>query len=149
MKSKALLILVLILAIALPAIPAFAFTEPSQGTDNATDVIIWHGDNLTISDVTIDGEVTIAGLTDSLDDAAESLLSFIIVGFIITLAFIKPGDIFHAIAAGVSIVYGLVLASNQTVAEPLWVAGVSIALIGLYFIYTIAAGAIRKARTRS
>lgn len=56
-----------------------AYTPPGQSSDNATDVIIWHGDsaNVTLSgsaNITLSGSanITIPGLDKDLEDAAKA-----------------------------------------------------------------------------
>ena len=48
MKKRFLALVALAIALVAGASPAFAFDPPDQGTDNATDIILWYGDNLTI-----------------------------------------------------------------------------------------------------
>lgn len=128
------------------AAPALSFDPPEQGTDNATDVVLWYGDNLTIAsanvtvnelDLTVDGEVTVTGLTDSIDEAAGNIFAFIVVAFVLSWAFIRGGAVLQAIGTVVAFVYGFRLASEYEVYTSLWVAGVAIGLIGLYFLYSL------------
>ena len=137
----------LILAVLLLPLPAYAFDPPSQGTDNATDVILWHGDNAT---------VTITGLTDAIDDAAATqasthgdYLSFAIIAFIILMVIWQKSIILYAFGSPAALVYGFLLASGNEVHSTLWVSGVAIALIGIYFLYCIVAEGFDWAKKRS
>ncbi len=76
-----LFISLLVIAVAVFAVvsQASAYTPPGQSSDNATDVIIWHGDsaNITLSgnvtaNVTGDLNVNIPGLGDDIENAAEA-----------------------------------------------------------------------------
>jgi hypothetical protein len=50
-------------------IPAKAFSEPVQGTDNATDVVLWYGENFTIQSGELN--INITGLPEAISDALE------------------------------------------------------------------------------
>jgi len=71
------------------AVKVFAYDEPAQGTDNATDIIIWHGDNLTIENITIEGleDALVAAAIAQTDasTAAQSTLLTTIIGFVIVI----------------------------------------------------------------
>jgi len=62
--KRTLLLLAIVFALILEGGDSFAYayTPPTQGTDNATDIIIWYGDNLTIT-----------GLDTSLSTIANAL----------------------------------------------------------------------------
>lgn len=60
--KRLILLLTVIFALTIGASVSFAYDPPSQGTDNATDIIIWHGDN-----------VTVTGLESSLSIIANAL----------------------------------------------------------------------------
>ncbi len=145
---KKLLLSALLLALFIPAGTAYAYDTPSQGTDNATDIILWYGDNLTIESATVSGEIEITGLTDSNESIAGDFLAFIIVAFIIVIALTKDKDIIDALACPVSIIYGFTLASGQTVYSQLWVAGIALVLIGLYFLFRIVIRGINKRKAQ-
>ncbi len=73
----------------------------------------------------------------------DKFLTFIIVAAIVYLAFrpTKEGEdnlFLLVLASPVSIVYGLSLASGETVRSPLWVAGIVIAIIGMYCLFKVA-----------
>ena len=155
---KYILALVLLLSLAV-ATPALAFTSPAQGTDNATDVILWHGDNITIESgnititsanltgsVGLTGEVEVTGLTDTLSDIADDYLALLVVAFFIGVVLLKQSTVLNALGVPVAFVYGLSLASGEDTYSTLWVAGVAIAIVGLYFLYQIAADVVAKIR---
>lgn len=154
--KRLLIALLLLLALPLSVTSAYAYTPPGQSSDNATDIILWHGDNVTIEsanitggveitgDVEITGEVEITGLTESNESIAADFLAFTIAAFIIVIVLIKGGVILYALGVPVAFVYGFVTASEQEVYSPLWVAGVAIGLLGLYFLYQIAADVIGR-----
>ncbi len=152
------------------AIPVYAFDAPTQGTDNATDVVLWYGDNLTLNNVTLNpvqfsgsiylsNNVTISDLEDSMTTSAEAgatiiadalvdvavdYLAFLIVAFLIAIIMKKDTIALNAVGVAVAMVYGLRTAADQVVFSELWVAGVAIALIGLYFLYRVASAGFSK-----
>ena len=140
---KRTLVLLVILAILLP-VPVYAYTPPEQGSENATDIIIWHGDNITIESANLTGTITIDSLEDALVAAAEAhaaavaedFLTLIIMALLIALVFWQKTIILYAIGALVTIVYGLSLAQPGA-EQSMWMAGVAIAFIGTYFFYRI------------
>lgn len=141
----------------IPAGVAYAYDPPSQGSDNATDVILWYSDNLTLEAVTLtivdleDALTTAAEahadtVTDSMADISAKWLSFVIVAFLLWLVFWRGGVILYALGVPVAFVYGFVTAGSATVFSPLWVAGVAIGILGLYLLYQIARGAMQARR---
>jgi hypothetical protein len=63
---------------------ALAYSPPDQSSDNATDVIIWHGDsaNITLSgNITVSGNatITIPGLQDDMKAAMTTLVNVLAV----------------------------------------------------------------------
>ena len=71
-------------------------------------------------------------------------LTFVIVAYFLSVVLIKENTILNALGVPVAMVYGFNTASGEDVYSPLWVAGVAIALLGFYFLYQIAAGAIER-----
>ena len=138
--------LLLLLAVLIPANIVYAYGEPTQGTDNATDIIIWYGDNVTIESANLTGEMEITGLTDTMEDISNDWLSFVIVAFLLWLFLKYGGAILYALGVPVAFTYGFVTAGSVTVFSPLWVAGVAIGIIGLYFLYNICMEAVNLAR---
>ena len=153
--------IVLLLAVFISGAPAYAFDPPEQSTDNATDIILWHGDNLTIAsanltiesanitvtgEVEVSGDVELTGFVDSMESIAADFLAFVIVAFMIIIVLAKGSVILNALGVPVALVYGFTVASEQDVYSPLWVAGVAIGLLGLYFLYQIATEAIVAAK---
>lgn len=136
---KYLLVIIAVIVITLIPTTALAYDPPSQSADNASDVILWLGEDTTIE---------ISGLVDSNEDIAADLLSFFIVAFVIIVVLKNNTIVFNAIGTPVSIVYGLTLASENTVYSGLWVAGVSITLFGLVFLYRISLEAVGLLRGR-
>lgn len=156
---RLLLALSVMLVLFIP-LPVSAFTPPTQGSENVTDVIIWYGDNVSIesANLTIESanlSVSIESLEEALVSAAEAqaealnentsgiaadYLALFIVALLIALVFWQRSIITYAIGAPVAIVYGLSLAVPSAELS-LWVAGVSIAIIGTYFLYQIVMGA--------
>lgn len=128
--------------------PALSFTPPSQGTDNATDVILWYGENLTIKA----HDITISGLEDALVAAGEAQAEIIsasnntiagdftllfLVALVMTLVFCKSNIFLYSLGAPTGIVYGLFLASGADGNISFWVIGVVIALIGTYCLFRV------------
>ena len=129
---KRLLLLISIIALLVPT-TVLAYDTPTQGSANATDIILWYGDNLTVNGgITIDGTITVAGLETALTD----FLTLFIVALLVALVFWQGTIFLYAVGSVTAIVYGLSLAipSNSL---SLWVAGVAISLIGTYFLYCI------------
>lgn len=152
MKAVLAIAVVILAVLFLNPSVALAYDPPNQGSDNATDVIIWHGDNET-NVIVWDEPLTVA-LDDTLTVVWDDMFSLALVAFIIALAvsqqkdqFSEKGLFLYIVSAPVAIVYGLSLASGEPVYSFLWVAGVAIAIIGTYFIYKVAVmgfAAIRK-----
>lgn len=84
---KKLLLLIAIIPLFLHSSPASAFVEPAQGTDNATDVVVWPGSDTTI---------VITGLEDALISGADEIADqmgtitwvWLIFAFLFGLAFL-------------------------------------------------------------
>ena len=140
---KRTLALLAILALLIP-VPVYAYTPPEQGSENATDIIICHGHNMTIESANLTGTIAIDSLEDALVAAAEAhaaaiaedYLTLVIVALLVALVFWKGTIILYAIGAPVTIVYGLSLATPGAELS-MWMAGVAIAFIGTYFFYRI------------
>ena len=84
-----------------------AFTEPTQSTDNATDVILWFGDDITITDLQT---AIVAGGTElaaALTATGNQFLTLAIVAFIIGLAYWQHHFILYVLSGMVTVVYGL------------------------------------------
>jgi hypothetical protein len=108
-----------IIGIVLDVTPSYAFSPPSQGSDNATDVIIWYGDNMTLN-ADISGNVTIPGVTDlvsAVEQASEdiidelqiinvSIIILALVLFIAILAFWHRDRIMYIVAGLLFVVVG-------------------------------------------
>lgn len=73
-------------------------------------------------------------------------LAFVVVVIIVIL--VRERTIFYALGVPVALVYGFTVASEQDVYSPLWVAGVTIGILGLYFLYQIAMGVVGEIRKR-
>ena len=71
-------------------------------------------------------------------------MTFATVALIIVLALWQHKTFFYAIATPVALVYGFTTASDQEVYSSLWVAGVAIGLLGLFFLFQIASNAIKS-----
>lgn len=81
MKKFALLALLSVLV----AMPVYAYSPPNQGTDNATDIILWQGDtanvSITAANLTVKGdgyflltgELEIAHLQDAIVAGADEI----------------------------------------------------------------------------
>ena len=134
--------------------PAFAFTPPSQGTANATDVVLWHGDNATVNmpDLTTAAEAGAQVIADALIDFLDGLIAFLLVIAITAFALIK-GDPQRApfpylLAVPVNLVFGLIYASVKVPASSEWVEGVIVAIIGTYLLVRVATSQFDKLRKR-
>lgn len=145
----------LIILTLLIAAPAYAFTPPSQGTDNATDVILWNGDNVTVESanvtgtanltgsITIDaGTVTIDGLETVLQDY---LLFAIILSFMVVVFTVKykgqPHPFLNLMAFPLLLFYGISLTSGYDMFTAWWTAGTMIAILGTFCLIRVAVNA--------
>ncbi len=59
------------------------------------------------------------------------------VAGIIALAFWQKSPFLYLLAVAPAVVYGLTLAAGETNGSPLWVAGVTIAIIGMYCLFKV------------
>lgn len=153
MKRLILLIALVIISISI-AVPVMAFTPPTQdSTDNATDVILWWGDNVTITSANLtvtSANITIDNLEDDLTAAAEAgadiiagaindlvanIISLIIALAITGLAFWKNRLFYYIIGVPVDLTYGLSYAATNNVASAQWVMGIIIAVIGISLLF--------------
>ena len=152
---KRLLIIAALLALPLIASPVLAFDIPTQGTANATDTIIWHGDtanisitsaNLTITSGTItitdfETAVTAASeagaqiIADEYESIGDVLLLILLAVAVNALAFWQRNVFLYLVAAPLNLVYGLNLAAGETVNSAMWVAGIIVAIIGVFCIF--------------
>ncbi len=158
-KTYLTALLAALLLILTLAAPVYAFDPPTQGTDNATDVILWPGDTVNVTANTIlqgsvyvtsnasiyiedvveaelEGEVTVevTGLEDFFDD----IFLFIVIAAISAYAILKKDAVFaKIITSPLLIAYGARLAVTDTVYSTLWMAGVVIALIGTSLLFKV------------
>lgn len=140
MKKYAFIFLLCMILSLLPVSTAYAFDTPNQSTDNATDVILWPADDLTVN-------VDTTGIEGSIDDSSEQFFIMALTALIIGLVFWQKQSLFLRLAGvPVAIVYGLTVASVATYTLALWVDGVIIAVIGLYFLYSPALSIIQRAK---
>jgi len=83
--KRSIFAILLLSFLLLVAVPVYAYSPPGQGTDNATDIIIWHGDT---ANVTAVAAVTVAGLEDAMVAAADEIadqLGIISVAWLLTV----------------------------------------------------------------
>jgi len=93
-----LITLIILLLLLILATPVHAFDIPTQGTDNATDNVLWHADTANIS--ILNGTITITGLetalTNSMEGAADEIadqlgtisLIWAVLAFLFGMAFL-------------------------------------------------------------
>lgn len=74
----------------------------------------------------------------------EQIFTFMPLALVLVLALWRESIFFYALAVGVSTVYGFLLASSETNGSALWVAGVAIGLMGLYFLCQVALAVWRR-----
>ena len=98
MKKTALIIATIALAGFLVTSPVYSYTPPAQGTDNATDVILWYSDNITIESANVTGTITVSvdmsevgnagdAVADGMTSILESLLPVFLLVFVTVLAY--------------------------------------------------------------
>ena len=116
------------------ALPVMAFTEPGQGTDNATDVVVWYGDNQTIvvEDLEAGIDSGAAVIADAHTATGNQFLTLAIVALIVASAFAVRSLFLYIICCPVAVIYGLTTASDATAGSSLWAAGIVITIFGLY-----------------
>ena len=78
----------------------------------------------------------------------SSFLGLVIVALFIGVVLTKGGVILYALGVPVALVYGLAVAREYEVYSALWVAGVAIGILGLYFLYQIGAGIVSSQRKK-
>lgn len=99
-----------VLAVVMTVRVALAFTEPIQGADNATDVVVWYGDNLTITDLedilTSAGEASAQVLADEAESIFADIMGIFLTCFLIWLAVTDGAPVLYFIAGLVCMIYG-------------------------------------------
>jgi len=83
-----------------------------------------------------------------MSDFIDAFLPLLIIALLLILALWQGIIIIYALVMPVCFVYGFVTASEQEVYSPLWVAGVAIGLLGLYFLYLIGSSAVSTVRKK-
>lgn len=155
MKIRVFLIMcALSLMVLLVASPVLAFDTPTQDTTtNATDVLIWYGNNLTIDSANI----TIENLEDALMALWSNLLSFVLALLVTVLALwsnrphlvnSQKSQFLLLLAVPVDLVYGLALAAGSAVKSPQWVEGVIVAIIGTFCLVKVVLNQIAITRSK-
>lgn len=144
------LVIVAVLLLALLPTSVMAYTPPSQSSDNATDVILWNGDNVTIESANLTGTVSLSGtlavtdLNDTVEDIADDYRSLLMVAFIVILALVTKSIVLKGLACPVCFVYGLTVATGNNTYDTMWTAGVGIAILGIYFLFDVAAEPVKR-----
>ena len=67
-----------------------------------------------------------------------AIYTLLIIALINVLALQQKSVFIYLIAVPLNMVYGLNLAADNTVNSPLWIAGVTIAVIGTFFLFRVA-----------
>lgn len=138
MKLKLLIaIFALFLAVGLPSV-AMAYTPPTQFSDNATNVVLWHGDtaNVSLSNVNVNltGSPTVNMVVST--STTDSLINLVIVLFMVAVGFLY-GKTHRYYIDGVvgsgAFIYGLYRAIVNSSIENMTI-GIMVALVGAYFI---------------
>jgi hypothetical protein len=143
-------ILLSIMVIAIMATPALAFDPPPQSGSDATDVILWYGENFTIKAGYITADITIAPfsaninmpeLEQTLINVVErwqelqlqnnrtlllEVISFLWILIIIFLAFWHRDKWLYVIAGFSTLLQGFSLWTTD------WKMSIFVALVGLY-----------------
>ena len=68
----------------------------------------------------------------------EQCLGFVMVFSIIIMVLWQRNAFLYCLGAPVAMVFGLALAIEYDPMEPFWVIGISIAIIGTYFLFKVA-----------
>jgi hypothetical protein len=134
-KCTTATLLLVSLAVLGVASPVLAFDPPTQdATANATDVILWHGDNVTIQgwvDVNLDGDVDVIGVSDFL----TNFFLFIVVSGVTAFVVLTNSIFGKSVTSILLLVYGLRMAIPEDIWSVAWMAGVVIALIGTGLLF--------------
>ncbi len=77
----------------------------------------------------------------------EQLFSVIVIALIMALVFWQRNIFLYILGCPVALVYGLSLASDSTQGSPLWVAGISVAIIGTYCLFKVAMLGLEELRS--
>jgi len=137
--------------------PVMAYTPPEQSTDNATDIILWHGDSANVSvtsaNVTIiSANITIVDLETALTNAGEVSASiiatavatvlgeglvFLIIAAFVALVFWQRNVFLYLLAVPILTVYGFAFATDSTVGSTGWTLGVTIAILGTFCLFRV------------
>ena len=67
-----------------------------------------------------------------------AIYTLLIIALINVLALQQKSVFIYLIAVPLNMVYGLNLAADNTVNSPLWIAGVTIAVIGTFYLFRVA-----------
>ncbi len=139
------------------ALPVYAFDEPTQSTDNATDVILWYGENQTISvagnvtlstvPITWSSNLTVTGipeLNDTISTVSENIIdeletinaSFIILAllfFVTILAYWHRDKILYVVAGLLFIVTGF--GFSTTIVSDMMLLEISLVITGIAIVF--------------
>ena len=149
---KYIIILLMVMTSGLFVTPALAYTMPGQGTDNATDIILWHGDTANISItsanmtiVSLETALTAAGeaqaqvIADNQTVIADKYILLLLVALFTALLFWQKNAFLYLVGSVVLMAYGLSFAADNTVMSASWIVGMMIAVVGTYLLYRVAA----------
>lgn len=125
-----------------------AWAPPVQGTDNATDVILWGG-NVTLKlnlpgGISFGGKLTITGLIDFL----RKLHEFLVVAGITLFAVLTKNTFGRCVTSLLLIVYGLKVAIPEATGATVWIMGVIIAMIGTSLLFEPTLEAFKKLKEK-
>lgn len=131
---KRITVVLLALIMIMPAaLPARAYSPPAQGTDNATEVIIWHGDDMTVN-------VDTSGIENVISDESEEIFLLLLTGLIVGLALWqrKSSPFLALLGVAPAVIYGLTVARDMDTTRAFFVDGATIAVFGFYLLYSTA-----------
>lgn len=120
--KKLVIIVSLLLAILLPG-QVFAFDPPLQDTSaNATDIILWHGDDATIN-------LNTDGLEDIIGVSVASIIGFCLLLVIVIIGFWRYDRLMLIIGGFGFVIFGFSLWSS------IWYLSITTVIAGIYMVF--------------
>jgi hypothetical protein len=102
----------------------YAFTPPTTVSDNASSVVLWHGDNVTLSNVTVNitglqtslvaaSQAHATAITQGINSIVNQVEAFLFVLFITILAYWHRDKWLYILSGFILIIYGFSLGSTN------------------------------------
>jgi len=108
-----------ILSLTFIAVPAYAYEPPTQGSDNATDVILWPGSS---------ANITISGYEEAVDTVLDEIIMVVLILAITAFGYWHRDRILLGVAGFAWIIYGFAFWNRS------WWMSVILVIAGGYII---------------